>query len=213
MRLGINFQNLLPVDGYKCKGPFGPDFSTKSPSKGKSWHPGRLGHRLRGDVLAYAVLAVMKEAVERVQGGLKVDIKANKAVRAKVDGRDSSGIYLVSSKDELASIRNNAISHLRGVGLTMYKGSDNGTSRHLRQTHSRHPQGLRAVPSRSLSDSDVPVSASLSLSIPSLLLPPPLICAEEECISANTKCYTSKIYYLIMPADHQICLTKVLLAP
>lgn len=33
-------QSVLPVDAYKCKGPYGADFSEKTPGGGVAWHPG-----------------------------------------------------------------------------------------------------------------------------------------------------------------------------
>lgn len=60
-------QNVLPIGEYKCKGPYNRDFCTKSPGPGKKWHPGALGHKLRGDAMSFAVLAILRDSVRAVQ--------------------------------------------------------------------------------------------------------------------------------------------------
>lgn len=63
--------NILSIQDYKCQGPYGPDFSWKTPEgvSGASWHPGRRGHLLRGEALAYAYLSLMEESLDAIING------------------------------------------------------------------------------------------------------------------------------------------------
>lgn len=59
-------QNVLGLDVYKCRGPYSPDFNAKTPGGGVAWHPGRLGHKLRGENLAYFVLSILQDALDTI---------------------------------------------------------------------------------------------------------------------------------------------------
>lgn len=59
-------QNIQLLDQYRCMGPYGADFSVKTPGGGQKWHPGRAGHRLRGENLAYFLLHIFEEAISMV---------------------------------------------------------------------------------------------------------------------------------------------------
>ena len=63
-------QSVLPLESYKCMGPYSPDFSTKSPGGGVAWHPGRKGHKLRADSLAFAFLSILDEVVAYLETAL-----------------------------------------------------------------------------------------------------------------------------------------------
>ena len=81
---------------YKCKGPYGPDFGAKTlgnnmlcyqtdvirmfwkvtatcslitlffAGKGKSWHPGVKGHKLRADSFTYFMSSILSSALTNV---------------------------------------------------------------------------------------------------------------------------------------------------
>lgn len=65
--VGIMGQSVLGVGAYKCYGPYNATFSSKTPGDGASWHPGRLGHKLRGDNIAYVLLNIFEEAVSMIR--------------------------------------------------------------------------------------------------------------------------------------------------
>ena len=52
-------QSTVPLNAYRCQGPYGLNFLAKSPGGGEAWHPGRLGHKLRGDSLACFLLSML----------------------------------------------------------------------------------------------------------------------------------------------------------
>ena len=64
---------MLPVADFKCRGPYSRDFCTKSPGLGKKWHPGALGHKLRGDAMAYALLATLRDSVHYIATAAEKD--------------------------------------------------------------------------------------------------------------------------------------------
>ena len=57
-------QSVLGVDAYKCRGPYTPDFSVKTPGGGVHWHPGARGHRLKGESAAFYFLAMLDDALQ-----------------------------------------------------------------------------------------------------------------------------------------------------
>ena len=57
-------QSVLGVDAYKCRGPYTPDFSVKTPGGGVHWHPGARGHRLKGESAAFYFLAMLHDALQ-----------------------------------------------------------------------------------------------------------------------------------------------------
>lgn len=67
------YQNLAPmsqevfaIQSYKCYGPYTKDFATKTLGAGAAWHPGRLGHKIRGDNLAFMLLAILEDAIDTI---------------------------------------------------------------------------------------------------------------------------------------------------
>ncbi len=63
-------QTVLGCAVYKCQGPYVPEFSEKSPPGvgiGASWHPGRRGHQMRGENLAYFLLSVLEDALKAME--------------------------------------------------------------------------------------------------------------------------------------------------
>ncbi len=66
-------QNVLPIEKYSCFGPYNESFSTKTPGGGAYWHPGRIGHRLRGHSLAYAYLSILEDALSELDDLYKND--------------------------------------------------------------------------------------------------------------------------------------------
>lgn len=59
-------QNLMELNKYKCKGPYGPDFGEKTLGKGKSWHPGVKGHKLRADSFSYFFTSILSNALSEI---------------------------------------------------------------------------------------------------------------------------------------------------
>lgn len=59
-------QTVMAAQTYKCRGPYSPHFGEKTPGNGAGWHPGRLGHKLRGDSLAYFLLKIFEDALDEV---------------------------------------------------------------------------------------------------------------------------------------------------
>lgn len=59
----ITGQSLNGVMAYKCKGPYGPDFGVKTLGKGKLWHPGVKGHKLRADSFSYFMTSILSNAL------------------------------------------------------------------------------------------------------------------------------------------------------
>ncbi len=59
-------QNLFPIDQYRCYGPYDRTFSTKTPGGGAPWHPGKNGHKVRGDNLAFTIASILEEAIESI---------------------------------------------------------------------------------------------------------------------------------------------------
>jgi hypothetical protein len=59
-------QTVMACQTYKCRGPYGPTFSEKTPGGGAGWHPGKLGHKLRGDNIAYFLLKIFEEALDSI---------------------------------------------------------------------------------------------------------------------------------------------------
>ena len=57
-------QNIQAMERYRCLGPYGANFSVKTPGGGQKWHPGKRGHQLRADSLSYFFLSVFEEALE-----------------------------------------------------------------------------------------------------------------------------------------------------
>ena len=57
---------MLPVADFKCRGPYTKDFCRKSPGIGKKWHPGVLGHKLRGESMSFAFLAMLRGSVKAI---------------------------------------------------------------------------------------------------------------------------------------------------
>jgi hypothetical protein len=78
-------QNVLPMEAYKCKGPYTPYFSVKTPGGGAAWHPGRLGHQMRGESLAYAFLMSLKSALEDIKEAAAGLVFTNQAVKTLLD--------------------------------------------------------------------------------------------------------------------------------
>lgn len=74
-------QNVLPIEKYSCFGPYNESFSVKSPGGGAYWHPGRVGHRLRGHSLAYAFLSILEEVLSELED---VYINDNNDMRLKM---------------------------------------------------------------------------------------------------------------------------------
>lgn len=72
----IKWQNILPVAEYKCKGPYNKDFCTKAPGVGKAWHPGTLGHKLRGEVMAYSLMSMLRESITIITRAAPADSDA-----------------------------------------------------------------------------------------------------------------------------------------
>jgi hypothetical protein len=56
----------MPLEVYKCLGPYGVDFGEKTGGGGSSWHPGMKGHKVRGNMMSYFLLEVLKDAVETI---------------------------------------------------------------------------------------------------------------------------------------------------
>jgi len=52
---------------YACYGPYDKNFGVKTPGGGAQWHPGKIGHELRGDVLAFFVLSILDDALATIQ--------------------------------------------------------------------------------------------------------------------------------------------------
>ena len=59
-------QNVQVIEKYRCLGPYGGDFSVKTPGGGQKWHPGKRGHQLRGDSLSFFLLSVLEDALSAV---------------------------------------------------------------------------------------------------------------------------------------------------
>lgn len=55
--------NVGPLNEYKCIGPYTKDFAVKSPGGGAQWHPGRLGHQLRSDIMSFLILSILEEVI------------------------------------------------------------------------------------------------------------------------------------------------------
>jgi hypothetical protein len=47
-------------------GPYTKEFCDKSPGVGKKWHPGVLGHKLRADVISFAILSILDETTSKI---------------------------------------------------------------------------------------------------------------------------------------------------
>jgi hypothetical protein len=106
---------MLTVQSYKCKGPYSRDFSTKGPGEGKSWHPGVKGHKLRADAISFALLSILREAVEVVRVAVQEDkwsrstdtssnlgrLKAMAASSLRQSGVDPSTIFATESTRRL----------------------------------------------------------------------------------------------------------------
>eukprot|EP01036_Dinobryon_divergens_P031899 gene31899-41389_t len=54
------FQHLAPM------GPYSSNFSAKSTGGGAPWHPGVLGHKLRGESMAFVFLRMMHDAADEL---------------------------------------------------------------------------------------------------------------------------------------------------
>mmetsp|Transcript_379 Transcript_379/g.426 ORF Transcript_379/g.426 Transcript_379/m.426 type:complete len:663 (+) Transcript_379:83-2071(+) len=63
-------QNVMAVETVRCQGPYSANFSEPSTGSGAAWHPGQLGHKLRGDNLAYVLLTSLHEAADGLQQAL-----------------------------------------------------------------------------------------------------------------------------------------------
>lgn len=61
----------MPLEEYKCLGPYGADFGEKTGGGGNSWHPGLKGHRVRGNVLSYFLLEILKESITTLLNDLQ----------------------------------------------------------------------------------------------------------------------------------------------
>lgn len=54
------------MDQYRCFGPYDRTFSLKTPGGGAPWHPGKNGHKVRGDNLAYTLVSILEEAIDNI---------------------------------------------------------------------------------------------------------------------------------------------------
>lgn len=60
--------STFPCQEYKCIGPYNANFTVKTPGgNGANWHPGALGHQLRGENMAYFLLAMLLDAVQTME--------------------------------------------------------------------------------------------------------------------------------------------------
>lgn len=59
-------QTVMACQVYQCRGPYSAHFGEKTLGGGAGWHPGKLGHKLRGDNLAYFMLKIFEEALQEI---------------------------------------------------------------------------------------------------------------------------------------------------
>lgn len=107
---------MLPIAAFKCRGPYNKDFCTKSTGPGKKWHPGVMGHQLRGDIVAYGLLAMMKEGIASIQVALEKDFGS---YENKVDDK-----ILISPSNHMGKLKEAAIRSLseNSVSINEYLG-------------------------------------------------------------------------------------------
>jgi hypothetical protein len=68
--------STFPMQDYRCMGPYNANFTLKSPPgmTGANWHPGAMGHKLRGENMAYFFLAILMDAIETMETVAKFDV-------------------------------------------------------------------------------------------------------------------------------------------
>ena len=62
--LPVMAQSVLSVGRYQCIGPYDNKFIKQADPHGHAWHPGAMGHRMRGHSIAYSFLGMMGTALE-----------------------------------------------------------------------------------------------------------------------------------------------------
>lgn len=99
----------------KCYGPYDSNFTVKSTGHGAAWHPGRQGHKLRGDAIAFYIASIMEDAAEKLHTILCSNLQSsdywtnNNATKARRSLRSSSSVSsrkLLTSKGRKASFSN-----------------------------------------------------------------------------------------------------------
>jgi hypothetical protein len=85
------------IGDYKCYGPYNYTFSEKTPGGGAAWHPGRVGHQLRGDSLAYALLSILSDSVDTVASLTSLDGSIANACKSSSTSSASAAAISASS--------------------------------------------------------------------------------------------------------------------
>jgi hypothetical protein len=135
---------------YACYGPYDKDFGAKTVGGGASWHPGKKGHQLRGDVLAFFLLSVLDDALQTIQleqleqleadGGHSVSHQvlgtATHASPAKGKGESGdSATGVVAEAGSRSLLRTGTFLHQRGIipGINedIYRVANRFLSKHI----------------------------------------------------------------------------------
>lgn len=119
--------STFPIGNYRCLGPYDGNFSMRSTgSGGASWHPGKKGHQLRGDALAYFVLEMIVDAASTVRDLLcsptieasrrdvsKAQIAARAAAVVKTESVHNNATKSASTKNNTSAVPAKASHSLR----------------------------------------------------------------------------------------------------
>lgn len=107
--------STFPCQEYKCFGPYNANFTVKTPGgNGANWHPGALGHQLRGENMAYFFLAMLLDAVQTMEDMAKAvpgTCTARTTAAASVASAVETPTATGRSKAPLPTIKTESVVH------------------------------------------------------------------------------------------------------